>query len=149
MSEQKPFKEFDASDFVNLAVSPRSSTFGKLALVAELRENDTDPLADGLYGKAQIDAALQHRHHEIFSAWLRLSRIDQMDEVAEYLEDQAGNQEATIAQVAQQWVHESLYEKLRPTEASEPERELFSAGLRVILDNLRLRSSSFEGNRGV
>jgi hypothetical protein len=145
MEEQKPFHEFDASDFVNLALSPSPSTFGRLVLLADLRDHDTNPLAVELYGKAQIDAALERKHHEIFFAWLCLSRAAEMEEVADYLADQAGNQDATIAQLAHRWTQEKLYEKLKPTAASEPERELFSSGLRAILQLLQVELGSSGG----
>jgi hypothetical protein len=145
MEERKPFHEFDASDFVNLALSPSPSTFGRLVLLADLRDHDTNPLAVELYGKAQIDAALERKHREIFFAWLGLSRAAETEEVADYLADQAGNQDATTAQLVHRWIQEKLYEKLSPTVASEPERELFSSGLRAILQLLQLKLGSSGG----
>ena len=145
MAEEMPIHEFDASDFVNLALSPSPSTFGRLVLLADLRDHDTDPLAAELYGKAQIDAALERKHREIFRAWLCLNRAAQMEEVAEYLADQAGNRDATIAQLVHRWTEEKLYEKLRPAGASEPLRELFSSDLRAILQLLQVKLSSSGG----
>jgi hypothetical protein len=67
--EQDPFKKFDASDFVNLALSPIPSTFGRLVLMAESLDHTTDELAELLYGKEQIAAALEQKHRDIFFAW--------------------------------------------------------------------------------
>src|ERR1700691_394459 len=139
MTEQKLFHKFDASDFVNLVLSPSPSIFGRLVLLADLRDHDTNPLAAELYGKAQIDEALERKHREIFFAWLCLSWAAEMEEVADYLADQAGIQDATIAQLVHRWTQEKLYEKLRPTVASEAERELFSSGLRAILQLLQVK----------
>ena len=145
MTEQKLFHGFDASDFVNLALSPSPSTFGRLVLLADLRDHDTDPLAVELYGKAQIDAALERKHREIFFAWLCLSLAVQMEEVAHYLADQAGIRDETIAQLVHRWTQEKLYEMLRPTVASEPERELFSSDLRAILHLFQVKLGSSGG----
>ena len=147
MQEQKPFHEFDASDFVNLALSPSPSTFGRLVLLADLRDHDTNPLAVGLYGKAQIDAALERKHREIFFAWLGLSRAAEIEEVADYLADQAGNQDATTAQLVQRWTQEKLYEKLKPAGASEPLRERFSGDLRAILQLLQVGNLASSGGK--
>jgi hypothetical protein len=57
MAEQL-FHEFDASDFVNLALSATTSTLGRLALVADMRDCDNNPLAEQLYGKACTSSGL-------------------------------------------------------------------------------------------
>ena len=57
MVEQAPVKKFDASVFVNLALSPIPSTFGRLVLMSELLDHPTDELAEVLYGTEQIAAA--------------------------------------------------------------------------------------------
>ncbi len=145
MAEQKPF---DASDFVNLALSPVPSTFGKLVALADLRDGVNDPLADGLYGKEQIDAALRQKHREIFFAWLCLKQVAQVQEVAEYMADQAGNRDVTIAPLVRRWAREKLYEKLVPTVVSHAERELFSSDLRAVLQFLQVKLSYIEGNYG-
>ena len=71
MTGQNPFDKFDASDFVNLALSPVPSEFGRLVLLADLRDHDNDQLADMLYGKGTIDGAFRQKHREIFArlAW--------------------------------------------------------------------------------
>lgn len=131
--KQDPVNKFDASDFVNLALSPIPSTFGRLVLLAELRDYTADELAELLYGKEQIAAALQQKHRDIFFAWLGLNRASQVAEVEKYLADRSGNDDRAIAELAQLWAREKVYEKLRPTAASESERELFSSHLRDIL----------------
>jgi hypothetical protein len=142
VAEQNPFDKFDASDFVNLALSPIPSTFGRLAFLADLRDHHSEPLAEMLYGKEQISAAIQKKHRELFFAWLGLSQSSQMEEVAEYLVDLDGNHNATIAQLVQRWTQEKLYEQLSFTAASESERELFSNAVRDILQLLHNRFGS-------
>jgi len=145
MTEQKPF---DASDFVNLTLSSIPSTFGRLAALAGLRDGDNDPLADGLYGKEHIDEALRQRHRDTLFAWLCLSQAAQVEEVAEYLADQAGKQDAAIGPLVRRWAREKLYEELMPTGASETERKFFSSDLRAILQILQIKLSYIEGNHG-
>jgi hypothetical protein len=115
-------------------------------LLADLRDHGTDPLAEELYGKEQIDVTVRRKHPDVFSAWLSLSRAVQTEEVSEYLVNQAGNQNATIAQFTHEWTLEKLYEKLRPAKASDWERELFSSDLRMILEFLQVKPNSSGGN---
>jgi hypothetical protein len=132
-------------DAMNLALS-RLSTFGKLLLLADLRDRSPDPLAERLHGKEQTQAALQQKHREIFLAWLGLNLAAQMTEVAEYLTTHCGNHKA---QLVQQWVDERLYEKLIPAAASEGEWVLFTSDLRIILQLLEIRfDPSEESCRG-
>lgn len=147
MTEQSPFDKFDALDFVNLALSPIPSKFGKLVLLADLRDHANDQLADLLYGKGPIDAALQQKHRELFAAWLGLSLAVQLADVAEYLANEGGNDIAR-AKLVQRWVEEKLYERLRPMGAGESEWRLFSSDLRAILQLLLRHGFSGEGHRG-
>jgi hypothetical protein len=134
--------KFEASDFVNLALSPIPSTFGKLLFLADLRDHHSEPLADMLYGKEQIQAVLQTKHREIFLAWLALSPRTRIEEVGECLADQAGSKDATIGQLIQQWLQGKLYERLRPSAASDLEYGHFSIDLRAILQRLQVRFGS-------
>jgi hypothetical protein len=142
MAEQNRFDKFDASDFVNLALSKIPSEFGRLALLADLRDQNDDELANMLYGKEQIDQALRRKHREIFLAWLGLSLTEQLEDVAGYLANEGGNNGATIAKLVQRWVQEKSYERLRPTLAGESEWRLFSSDLQTILQLLLRRPGS-------
>jgi hypothetical protein len=148
MSEENPFNKFDASDFVNLALSPIPSTFGRLVLLADMRDQETDQLAKMLYGKEQIDEALRQKHREVFFAWLGLSLTAQMEDVAEYLANEGGKNDTTVAKLIHQWAQEKLYERLRPTAAGESEWRLFSSDLRAILQILPKRLDFFGENYG-
>ncbi len=140
MVEKDFVGEFDASDFVNLALSPIPSAFGQLVFLADLlRDHNVDPLAELLYGKEQIDAALQAKHCEIFSAWLGISLAMQMADVAEYLACECGTNDTTIANLLQRWIHENLQERLRPAAASASEWGLFSSDLQAVLGLLAYR----------
>jgi hypothetical protein len=89
MPKENPSDKFGASDFVNLALSPIPSKFGRLVLPADLRDHETDQLTKMLYGKEQIDEALRQKHREVFFVWLSLSPTAQMEDVAEYLANEA------------------------------------------------------------
>lgn len=141
MAEQKAF---GAPEFVNLALSPISSTFGRLVLLADLRDSGADPLAVHLYGKEDIDAALEWKHRVVFFTWLCMGRAAQHEDVAAYFADQARNPNAAIEQVIHPWVEERLYERLSPITASEADRQVFSSDLRAILELVR----DGEGNHG-
>ena len=147
MEEQNPCDKFDASDFVSLALSPIRSTFGRLVLLADLRDNH-DELADMLYGKEQIDEAIREKHREIFIAWLGLSPATKTAEVAEHLADQGTSQNAVLCQLIQQWLQGKLYERLMPTGASDLEHGRFSTVLRAILQRLQARLGSSEESHG-
>jgi hypothetical protein len=112
--------------------------------MSELLDHPTDELAELLYGREQIAAALQQKHRDIFVSWLDLNQASQMAEVEKYLATRHGNDDMTISQSAELWAREKLYEKLRPTAASESEREIFSRHLRAILQLLRKLDSSGE-----
>jgi hypothetical protein len=148
MTRQNPFDKLDASDFVNLALSPIPSKLGRLVLLADLRDHNNDQLANMLYGKEQIDGALRQKQRDIFAAWLGLSLAARMADVADYLANEGGNDTA-IAKLVQRWVEDKLYERLRPTEAGESEWRLFSSDLRAILQLLQIRLGSCgESHRG-
>ena len=142
MAEQNRFDKFDASDFVNLALSKIPSEFGRLALLADLRDQNDDELANMLYGKEELDQALRGKHREIFLAWLGLSLTEQLEDVAGYLANEGGKNGATIATLVQRWVQEKSYERLRPTLAGESEWRLFSSDLQTILQLLLRRPGS-------
>ncbi len=114
------------ADFVDLAISKISTSFGKLTLLAGLRDENTghytDTLAALVYGKG-LDAVLEQRHRDLFLAWLGLDL-------------------ATQATQVEQWIQQRLYEKLIPPAAREVERKLFVSNLVTILLLLqgRLRS---------
>jgi hypothetical protein len=148
MSQQQLIDEFNAADFVNLALSSARSSFGRLVLLADLKDHDTDPLAAQLYGKEQIDAALERKHGEVFLTWLSLSHSARVDEVAEYLAEQSGNQESASAERVHQWTEEKLREKLSPKLATEAERKYFCSDLGAILQVLLVRMNSSGWPRG-
>jgi hypothetical protein len=147
MTGQNPFDKFDASDFVNLALSPIPSKFGRLVCLAGLRDHENDPLADMLYGKGPIDAALQEKHREVFNTWLGLSLEARLADVTEYFANEGGNNTG-IAKWAQRWMEEKLYERLRPIGAGESEWSLFSSGLEAILQLLLRLGVSGTTHRG-
>jgi hypothetical protein len=148
MAEKNPFDKFDASDFVNLALSPIPSKLGRLVFLADMRDHDTDQLAKMLYGKDQIDEALRQKHREVFFAWLGLSLTAQIEDVAQYLANEGGKNDTTVAKLIHQWVQEKLYERLRPTAAGESEWRLFSCDLQAILQLLLRLGFSGESHRG-
>ncbi len=141
-------RQVDASDFVNLALTPIPSKLGRLVLLADHAGScHRSAGGNGLYGKEQIDEALRQKHHEVFFAWLGLSLTAQMEDVAEYLANEGGNNDTTVAKLIHQWVQEKSYERLRPTAAGESEWRLFSGDLQAILRLLLRRGFSEESHR--
>lgn len=132
MTGQTPFDKFDASDFVNLALSPVPSKFGRLVLLADMRDGNNDQLADMLYGKEPLNAALRQKHREVFAAWLGLSLAARVAAVAEYVANEGGDDTA-IAKLVHRWLEQKLYERLRPIDVGESEWRLFSSELQAIL----------------
>ena len=119
-------------DFVDLAISKISTHFGKLTLLAGLRDENTglytDTLAALVYGKG-LAAVLEQRHRDLFLDWLGLELATQATQVEQYIivddEDQYNSTE--------QWISKRLYEKLIPPAAREVERKLFVSNLVTIL----------------
>jgi hypothetical protein len=146
VEEQNRFDRFDALDFVNLALSPIPSKFGRLVALADMRDHNNDQLADMLYGKEQIDDALQQQHCEIFFAWLGLGLAAKMADVAEYLATEGGTDTA-ITKLVQRWVQDKLHERLRPAMVGESDWELFSSELETILQLLTPRLGFSGGSR--
>jgi hypothetical protein len=60
---------FNASVFLDRALSRILSTFGNLVFLADLRDY-TGPIVELPFRKKQIDRALQQKHREIFFIWL-------------------------------------------------------------------------------
>ena len=129
------------ADFVDLAISKIPTSFGKLTLLAGLRDENTghytDTLAALVYGKG-LDAVLEQRHRDLFLAWLRLDLATQATQVEQYITVDGENQYS----LNEQWIQQRLYEKLIPPAAREVERKLFVSNLVTILLLLqgRLRS---------
>ena len=129
------------ADFVDLAISKIPTSFGKLTLLASLRDENTghytDTLAALVYGKG-LAAVLDQRHRDLFLEWIGLELATQATQVEQYItvdgEDQYNSSE--------QWINKRLYEKLIPPAAREVERKLFVSNLVTILLLLegRLRS---------
>jgi hypothetical protein len=120
------------SDFVDLAISKIPSSFGKLTLLASLRDASTgrytDPLVALIYGN-HLHAVLEHRHQDIFFAWLGLGLATQSIQVAQHLADYGPDQNALI----ERWIQERLYDELIPANAGAVERQLFVSDLMTIL----------------
>ena len=129
------------ADFVDLAISKIPTSFGKLTLLASLRDENTghytDTLAALVYGK-RLGAILEQRHRELFLAWLGLDLSTQTTQVEQYITVDGENQYS----LNEQWIQQRLYEKLIPPAAREVERKLFVSNLVTILLLLegRLRS---------
>jgi len=134
------------SEFVNLALSRIPSIFGKLALVASLRDEHTgrygDPLAVLLYGRRQTEDCLKRKHAEIFFAWLRLALAAQTLDLTKCLTCWKGDQNPFTTS----WFDERLPEKLIPGPASETEHALFMGNLRAAFESLKDRLVSVENN---
>ena len=144
MGENPSLGTFGASDFVDRALTQIPTYFGKLKLLADLRDDSTgryiETLAMFVYGK-QLHVVLEERHREVFFAWLGLDLATQSAEIAQYL---AGD-DADQSMLTEQWIHERRYEPLIPPAAREVERILFVSDLTTILRLLQKPHISLPG----
>ena len=144
MPEEMAIVDLSVSDFVNLAPSRIPSIFGKLALLASLRDEHTghygDPLVVVLYGRKQTEDCLKHKHAETFFAWLRLALAAQTVDLTTCLTCWEDDQNPFTTS----WFDERLPEKLIPGAASEMEHALFMGNLRAAFDSLKARLVSLE-----
>lgn len=148
MPEQNNFHKLEADDLVSLGLSPGQPMFARLVALADLRDRLTDAAREGECGKEQIAAAVEQKHRGVFHAWLWLSGAAQMEEVSQYLTDQAGIENITLAQMIERWLREKLYEPLKPAVASQWELELFSRDLRTVLHLLKVKQNHFANRHG-
>jgi hypothetical protein len=146
MPERMAIADLGISEFVNLALSRIPSTFGKLALLASLKDEQTgryaDPLAVLLYGRKQTEDCLKQKHAEIFFPWLRLALAAQTLDLNKCLTCWKDDQNPLTTS----WFDEKLPEKLIPGLASEMEHALFMGNLRAAFDSLKARLVSVENN---
>jgi hypothetical protein len=144
MPEEMAIADVGVSDFVNLALSRIPSIFGKLALLASLKDEQTgryaDPLAVLLWGRKQTEDCLKQKHAEIFFAWLRLALAAQTVDLTTCLASWKDDQNPFTPS----WFDERLPEKLIPGPASEMEHALFMGNLRAAFDSLKARLASVE-----
>ena len=128
------------SNFMDLALTQIPTYFGKLVLLADLRDQATvqviDPLAV-LACEKPLDGVFERRHRELF-AWLCLDLTTQITDVAQYLTVD-GEDESTRVE---QWIRERLYERLIPPSATPVERSLFVSDLMATLLLLQARLNS-------
>jgi hypothetical protein len=129
------------SDFLDLALTQIPTYFGKLVLLADLKDEATgqvmDPLAVLACGKP-LDDVFERRHREIFFAWLCRDLTTQLTDVAQYLAVDRAHGSAQVAR----WIRERLYERLIPPSATAVERSLFVSDLMAILLLLQARLNS-------
>jgi hypothetical protein len=144
--EEMAIADVSVSDFVNLALSRIPSVFGRLALLASLKDEQTgrygDPLAVLLYGRKQTEDCLRQKHAEIFFAWLRLALVAQTVDLTKCLTCWEDDQNPFTTS----WFDERLPEKLIPGPASEMEHALFMGNLRAAFESLKARLVSVENN---
>jgi hypothetical protein len=120
-------------DFVSGALKSISSTFGRLSLVASLRNSDTgvysDTLAGLAYGTRELDAALRQKHMEVFLRWLSMDLRSQTEELVEHFEKEGYRAKETAAR----WIVKTPCESLLPAGVREHERMLFQTGLEMAI----------------
>jgi hypothetical protein len=111
----------DAPGFVEAAISHVPTTFGKLVLLANMASPGRVKVA-----KPGIEAAVERKHQDTFTAWLALPLRDQTMEVADYFAGDAAGERVRIKQMVHAWTRETPWDKLIPETASCAERELFA-----------------------
>lgn len=139
---QRDVRERAMSDLWNRTLSQVRSTFGKVAYLASLRNENTGRYEH--FGLAQIysdddaNAVLRQSHDDVFREWLGYSLEEQKRDLENYFETM-GDDRGTVLNT---WLTLSPYRRLLPAKASEAERELYITDLELILELLRHETSA-------
>jgi hypothetical protein len=142
----------DTADFNNACtacvrstVSAIPSILERLIFLASLREPDTGEYHDQvlearfaglLCAKAELDRALRHEHRAVFEDWLCLDIRHQTEEMERY----ASNRDIPPPTFLRTWIDEKSYERLVPSGAMPPQRQLFLSDMEAAVAALSTRT---------
>ncbi len=142
-TQADPARQKAVRDVWERTLSQISTTFGRVAYLASLRNGDSGRYEHfGLaqvYSEDEADSALCESHTEAFRRWLRFSLEQQKNDLEEYLLSLNRQPETVI----RAWTKLATYRNLLPAEASEAERELFLRDLELILELLQAEVSPY------
>ena len=118
-------------------LSQIATTFGRVACVADLRNENTGAYYHFKlalrYTDEESDRFLCASHKQIFGEWLNFPLEQQLRDFREYLESIEGEREVVL----QTWLTLKPYRKLIPFGTRDAERLLFISDLEVVLEMLR------------
>ena len=113
-----------SGDAVRHIFHKAASLLAQLVHFAYAQDAETGRYVDPLlavFGHKNIHQELWQQHRETFAAWLVLSLEQQHNEMKEYFSAHSDAQPLLHC-----WIHERLYQKLIPPDASAAEKQLFS-----------------------
>lgn len=117
--------------------SQRPTTFGRIAYVGGLRDENTGAYHHFKvalrYTDEEADRFLRASHKQIFGEWLTFPLEHQLRDLKEYLEPIEGEREVLV----EAWLSLKPYRNLIPFGARDAERLLFISDLEVIVEILR------------
>jgi hypothetical protein len=135
--ESPPERDRAAEDVWGRTISQIPTTFGRIAYLASLRnENSGSYQHFGLariYSDDEADRVLRLCHREVFSEWLNFSLPDQRRDLEAYLNSIEDDRKTVLAT----WLDLSPYRHMIPADATAAERRLYLSDLELILDLLR------------
>ncbi len=118
------------------ALSEIPSTFGRLVYMTSLRDpNFGQYIHYGFaltFGHEETDATISRAHEEAFAQWLSYDLNQEKADLDVYLSELGVPRRALI----DAWRLQAPYENLIPASAAKPERDLYIAELRTILELL-------------
>jgi hypothetical protein len=118
---------------------------GRLVFLASLRDPDTGEYRDRVIeaqaigvpcGKAELDGALRREHLAVFEDWLCLDMRHQTAEMERY----ASDRDVPPPRFLRRWTDEKSYERLVPSGAMPPQRQLFLMNMEAVLAALSTRT---------
>jgi hypothetical protein len=120
---------------------------GRMAYLSRLRNPETDRYEHhGLmtvFGEEAAEDALRHSHEDVLMSLLGMSILDQKDDVKKYVEGLPQSKRRLLSA----WEKNREYQTLLPSRASDAQRILFEANLRLIIQHLKGEFAAAEKSR--
>jgi hypothetical protein len=126
-----------AAELWTRTLSQISTVFGRLVYLTSLRDSNT-----GLYhhfgfeqrfGAREADKTMRRSHQNTFADWLCFSVEEQKRDLDRYLG--ATGEETSI--IVENWVRHPPFANFIPARTREPERDLYLADMKILLELLR------------
>lgn len=120
---------------------------GKMAYLSRLHNPETDRYEHhGLmtvFGEEAAEDALRRSHEDVLMSLLGLSILDQKDDVSKYVESLPQSKRRLLSS----WEKNRSYQALLPNRATDAQRILFEANLRLIIQHLKGEFAAAEKSR--
>ena len=131
-----------ASDLWRNTLSQIPSVFGRLMFLSSLRNLNSGRYEHhGLalvFGSYEASKALKKSHREAFAEWLSYDIEEQKADLDLYLSDQIDHKRTIL----KTWEKLEPYRNILPSSVKDPERKLYLADLRAILNLLKNASGA-------